>query len=69
MLDAANAFIARMMGTESRDALRSQASDCTAAELAKLLLWLLVVGYSLRSLEVRPAAAAAARCCNGCRRS
>jgi hypothetical protein len=42
-----------MMGTDSRDALRGQASDCTAAELAKLLLWTLVVGYTLRSLEVR----------------
>lgn len=53
ILEAANEFIARMMGTASRDALRSQASDCTASELAQMLLWLLVVGYTLRSLEVR----------------
>lgn len=51
--DAMRAFIGRLMGSEDAGALRSSASDVTAAELAKLLFWLMCVGYSLRSLEVR----------------
>lgn len=51
--EAMNTFIHRMLGTKDNDQLRATASDCTANELAKLLFWLMVVGYSLRTLEVR----------------
>lgn len=32
---------------------KSGSSDCTAVEMAQLLYWLLIVGYQLRTLEVR----------------
>ncbi len=33
--------------------LQRAATETTAAELAKLLYWLMVVGYSIRNIEVR----------------
>jgi hypothetical protein len=50
---AMEGFVARLMGTQDRDSLMRVGSDCTAQELAKVMFWLMVVGYSLRGLEVR----------------
>ena len=40
-------------GTSDDEELRSTHSESNAVELARLLYWLMVVGYSLRALEVR----------------
>ena len=54
---AVDAFVARMLGVASArdgDALRRCGpSECSAAELGRALFWLMVVGYTLRSLEMR----------------
>uniref|UniRef100_A0A383V6W7 Uncharacterized protein n=1 Tax=Tetradesmus obliquus TaxID=3088 RepID=A0A383V6W7_TETOB len=50
---AMDSFVARLMGTGDRDSLSRAGSDCTAQELAKVMFWLMVVGYTLRGLEVR----------------
>jgi hypothetical protein len=50
--DAMAAFVARLMGTSDRSQLLAMTSEFTAVELSKLLLWLLVVGWSLREREV-----------------
>ncbi|KAF8061980.1 hypothetical protein HT031_004240 [Scenedesmus sp. PABB004] len=50
---AMDVFVARLMGTGDRDSLARAGSDCTAQELAKLMFWLMVVGYSLRGMEVK----------------
>ncbi|KAF6256611.1 hypothetical protein COO60DRAFT_1702240 [Scenedesmus sp. NREL 46B-D3] len=55
---AMDSFVARLMGTGDRDSLSRAGSDCTAqvriaTELAKVMFWLMVVGYTLRGLEVR----------------
>lgn len=50
---AMDSFVARLMGTNDRDSLSRAGSDCTAQELAKVMLWLMVVGYTLRGMEVR----------------
>jgi hypothetical protein len=54
---AVDAFVARMLGVSSArdgDALRRcDPSECSAAELGRALYWLMVVGYTLRSLEMQ----------------
>lgn len=50
---AMDSFVARLMGTGDRDSLSRAGSDCTAQELAKVMFWLMVVGYTLRGMEVR----------------
>lgn len=52
VLEAMNTFVQRLMASEEED-WKSGSSDCTAVEMAQLLYWLMVVGYQLRSLEVR----------------
>ncbi|CAI5479266.1 unnamed protein product [Closterium sp. Yama58-4] len=52
-LAAMNAFIQRLLGVPDVEEIKSVASETTVTELAKLLYWLMVVGYSLRTLEVR----------------
>jgi len=52
VLEAMNAFIYRLIGTSDAEELKA-ASETTAPELARLLYWLMVVGYSLRTMEVR----------------
>ncbi|CAI7817504.1 unnamed protein product [Closterium sp. NIES-54] len=52
-LAAMNAFIQRLLGVPDVGEIKSVASETTVTELAKLLYWLMVVGYSLRTLEVR----------------
>jgi len=50
---AMDAFVGRLMGSSDKEQLRRAASDCTAQELGKLMFWLMVVGYTLRGMEVR----------------
>lgn len=53
VLEAMNSFVRRLIESQG-DAVETDASsavsESTAAELGKLLFWLMVVGYSLRSL-------------------
>ena len=53
VLEAMNSFVRRLIESQG-DAIETDASsavsESTAAELGKLLFWLMVVGYSLRSL-------------------
>lgn len=53
VLDAMDAFVERLMGTSDKEQLRSMSSEFNAAELNKVLLWLLVVGYALRTAEMK----------------
>jgi len=52
VLDAMNSFIQRLLGSDDPDELRSSSNETTAVELARMLYWLMVVGYSLRTIEV-----------------
>lgn len=51
--DAMNNFITRLLGSNDAAQLRGTASNCTTSELAKLMFWLMVVGYMLRTMEVK----------------
>lgn len=53
VLDAMNAFVYRLMGTSDPDEMKSTSTENTTVEMARMLYWLMVVGYSLRTLEVR----------------
>ncbi|XP_024388591.1 uncharacterized protein [Physcomitrium patens] len=52
-LEAMNTFITRLIGVAEPDQLKKTATQTTTAELARILYWLMVVGYSIRSIEVR----------------
>eukprot|EP00850_Spirogloea_muscicola_P001591 SM000006S19356 [mRNA] locus=s6:376166:378294:+ [translate_table: standard] len=52
-LEAMNAFIQRLLGVADVNELKTVHTATTAAELAKLLYLLMVVGYSIRNIEVR----------------
>lgn len=52
-LEAMKAFIKRVVGTDDGEELRNTSSKTSNTELARLLYWLLVVGYSLRTIEAR----------------
>ncbi|WZN60902.1 DUF760 domain-containing protein [Chloropicon roscoffensis] len=52
--EAMNAFIKRLVGTDyDSEELKGIESKSTSVEMARLLYWLLIVGYSLRTIEVR----------------
>ena len=56
VLGAMNAFVQRLLATTSPAGLVEDPGDMvetSSADLAKLLYWLLVVGYGLRTMEVR----------------
>lgn len=53
VLDAMNAFVYRLMGTSDPEEIKSTSTENTTVEMARMLYWLMVVGYSLRTLEVR----------------
>jgi len=53
VLDAMNSFIQRLLGTSDPEELQTTSNESTAVELARMLYWLMVVGYSLRTIEVR----------------
>jgi len=40
-------------GTDDGDELKNADTSSSTVELARMLYWLLVVGYSLRTMEVR----------------
>ncbi|KAL2631796.1 hypothetical protein R1flu_016482 [Riccia fluitans] len=52
-LEAMNTFVTRLLGVTDPAQLKRAATETSAAELAKLLYWLMVVGYSIRNIEVR----------------
>ncbi|KAH9305246.1 hypothetical protein KI387_009650, partial [Taxus chinensis] len=52
-LDAMNTFIQRLLGVSDPAQLKRTPTETTALELARLLYWLMVVGYSIRNIEVR----------------
>lgn len=52
-LAAMNGFIKRIMGTDDAAELAASSNTSSSSELARLLYWLMVVGYSLRAIEVR----------------
>lgn len=53
VLEAMNSFIQRLLGSSDPDELKTTSNESTAVELARMLYWLMVVGYSLRTIEVR----------------
>lgn len=53
VLVAMNAFIQRLLGVTDGADLKASPSETSATELANLLYWLMVVGYSIRNIEVR----------------
>ncbi|KAG1677637.1 hypothetical protein FOA52_010418 [Chlamydomonas sp. UWO 241] len=53
VLDAIDAFVFRLMGTSDKAQLKEMSSEFSAAELSKVLMWLLIVGYALRTAEVK----------------
>ncbi|KAK6245652.1 Protein of unknown function DUF760 - like 6 [Theobroma cacao] len=50
---AMNTFIKRLLAVSDPDQMKASVSETSAPELAKLLCWLMVVGYSIRNIEVR----------------
>lgn len=52
-VESMNTFIHRVLGTNTHQELRQVNSESKAEELSHLLYYLMVVGYLLRTLEVR----------------
>ncbi|KAL8172136.1 hypothetical protein V2J09_023940 [Rumex salicifolius] len=50
---AMNTFIKRLLAVSDPEQMKTSATETSAPELAKLLYWLMVVGYSIRNIEVR----------------
>lgn len=50
---AMNTFIKRLLAASDPSQMKTTATETSAAELAKLLYWLMMVGYSIRNIEVR----------------
>ncbi|PRQ27332.1 hypothetical protein RchiOBHm_Chr6g0304221 [Rosa chinensis] len=50
---AMDTFIKRLLAVSDPSQMKASVTSTTAPELAKLLYWLMVVGYSLRNIEVR----------------
>ncbi|GMJ02767.1 hypothetical protein like AT1G63610 [Hibiscus trionum] len=50
---AMNTFIKRLLAVSDPDQMKTSVTETSAPELAKLLYWLMVVGYSVRNIEVR----------------
>ncbi|KAK9829799.1 hypothetical protein WJX72_007962 [[Myrmecia] bisecta] len=53
VLEAMNTFIQRLLGTTDEDELRNNTSESNSTELSRLMFWLMVVGYTLRTMEIR----------------
>jgi hypothetical protein len=51
--EAMDVFLKRLLGTDNAKELGTVVSETSAKELHRLLTWLMVVGYTLRSMEVR----------------
>lgn len=50
---AMNSFIKRLLTVSDPSQMKATPTETSALELAKLLYWLMMVGYSLRNIEVR----------------
>ncbi|XP_065848000.1 uncharacterized protein [Euphorbia lathyris] len=50
---AMNTFIKRLLAVADAEQMKTSVTETSAPELAKLLYWLMVVGYSIRNIEVR----------------
>lgn len=50
---AMNTFIKRLLAVSDPSQMKTSMTEASAPELAKLLYWLMVVGYSIRNIEVR----------------
>ncbi|URE25119.1 hypothetical protein MUK42_02409 [Musa troglodytarum] len=50
---AMNAFVKRLLAVSDPTQMKIAVTQTTAPELANLLYWLMVVGYSIRNIEVR----------------
>lgn len=50
---AMNTFIKRLLAVSDPGQMKTNVTETSAPELAKLLYWLMVVGYSIRNIEVR----------------
>nr|XP_018673881.1 PREDICTED: uncharacterized protein LOC103998814 isoform X1 [Musa acuminata subsp. malaccensis] len=50
---AMNAFVKRLLAVSDPAQMKIAITQTTAPELANLLYWLMVVGYSIRNIEVR----------------
>lgn len=50
---AMDTFIKRLLAISDPAQMKTSVSQTSAPELAKLLYWLMVVGYSIRNIEVR----------------
>ncbi|XP_010530335.1 PREDICTED: uncharacterized protein LOC104806922 [Tarenaya hassleriana] len=50
---AMDAFIKRLLAVSDPKQMKMNVTETSATELAKLLYWLMVVGYSIRNIEVR----------------
>ncbi|XP_078160878.1 uncharacterized protein LOC144556403 [Carex rostrata] len=50
---AMNAFIRRLLAVSDPTKMKTTRAESSAPELANLLYWLMVVGYSIRNIEVR----------------
>lgn len=50
---AMNAFINRLLAVSDPAQMKTTSTETSAPELAKLLYWLMMVGYSIRNIEVR----------------
>ncbi|WOL05303.1 hypothetical protein Cni_G14031 [Canna indica] len=50
---AMNTFIKRLLAVSDPAQMKTSVTETSAAQLANLLFWLMVVGYSIRNIEVR----------------
>ncbi|CAN0924240.1 hypothetical protein LINGRAHAP2_LOCUS34053 [Linum grandiflorum] len=50
---AMNTFIKRLLGVADPEKVKASPTETSATDLGKLLYWLMVVGYSIRNIEVR----------------
>ncbi|XP_062220878.1 uncharacterized protein LOC133920185 [Phragmites australis] len=50
---AMNAFIKRLLAVSDPAQMKTTVSETSANQLANLLFWLMIVGYSIRNIEVR----------------
>ncbi|TVU27583.1 hypothetical protein EJB05_19074 [Eragrostis curvula] len=50
---AMNAFIKRLLAVSDPAQMKTTVSETSANQLANLLFWLMIVGYSMRNIEVR----------------
>jgi Protein of unknown function (DUF760) len=51
--EAMEAFMTRLLGTADASELRNWVAESTARELHVVIVWLMVVGYTLRSMEIK----------------